>query len=151
MNEGTLLFVNFAVYSWLLLVPIILAKAWELRKTLPVTTGRIAATASLATLASTLVTTIAVLAAGWLVGLDDFDARPHAGEGDLAVLIALVPCFFISVWVDTVAGSAVVPSVPRKEVRAAFFRANQLGYAMIAIVPIVRFAKSAIWNGRLIW
>jgi hypothetical protein len=33
----------------------------------------------------------------------------------------------------------------------AFLRANQLGYAMIAIVPIARFVKSAMLNGRIIW
>lgn len=151
MNEGTLLFVNFAVYSWLLLLPIAAVKAWELKKNLPVTIGRAAAASGGANLFSTLVVTLAVLATGWVAGYFNFIAQPQAGEGDAAVLAALVPCFFISVWVDTRVGSTLLRNIPVADLRRAFFKANQLGYAMIGIVPVARFIKSAIYNGRLIW
>lgn len=151
MNDGTLLFVNFAVYSWLLLVPVIAVEARELHKGLKVPVGRAAAVSGLANLASALLATIAVLAAGWLLGFLDVIAEPQAGEGDLAVLVALVPCYFLSAWSETLVGAPLLKSASREEVRAAFFRANQLGYAMLAIVPVARFIKSAIVNGRVIW
>jgi hypothetical protein len=151
VNSGTLLFVNFAVYSWLLFLPIIGMKAWELKKTLPVSTGRAASVAALANLASTLLATVAVLAIGSVLGYCDVIAQPQAGEGDAAVLVALVPCFFLSAWMDRLAGSTLLRQVPVEQVRSAFFRANQLGYAMIAIVPVARFVKSAVVNGRIIW
>ncbi len=151
MNEGTLLFLNFAVYSWLLLVPIIAIEAWELKKTLHLGTGRAAGVSGLANVVSTLLGTVAVLGAGWGLGHLEVVAEPQAGEGDVAVLIALIPCYFLSVWAETLVGSALLRQFSRDQVHAAFFRANQLGYAMIAIVPVARFVKSAIVNGRIIW
>ena len=151
MNDGTLLFVNFAAYSWMLLIPIIGVEAWELKTSLPVSIGRVAAVSSLANVASALLGTIAVLAIGWLLGFLDVIAQPQAGEGDVAALAALVPCFFLSVWVETRVASPLLKQVPRVEVRGAILRANLLGYAMIAIVPVVRFVKSAIVNQRIIW
>lgn len=151
MNDGTLLFLNFAVYSWLLLVPIVAIEAWELKKTLPLPTGRAAAVSSLANIVSTVLGTFAVLGAGWVLGYLDVIAQPQAGEGDVAVLVALIPCYFLSVWAETLIGSSLLKTFSRDIVHAAFFRANQLGYAMIAIVPVARFVKSAIVNGRIIW
>jgi len=151
VNDGTLLFVNFAAYAWLLLLPAIGIEAWELRKTLPVTPGRALAASGLANLASTLLVTIAVFATGWVLGFLDVIAQPQAGEGDIAVLVALVPCFFLSVWCETLVGGALLKGASPETVRTAFVRANQLGYAMLAIVPVARFAKSALVNGRFIW
>ena len=151
MNDGTLLFVNFAAYSWMLLIPIIGVEAWELKTSLPVSIGRVAAVSSLANVASALLGTIAVLAIGWLLGFLDVIAQPQAGEGDVAALAALGPCFFLSVWVETRVASPLLKKGPRVEVRGAILRANLLGYAMIAIVPVVRFVKSAIVNQRIIW
>lgn len=151
MNDGTLLFVNFAAYAWLLLLPATGIEAWELRRTLPVTPGRMLAVAGLANLASTLLATLAVIATGWVLGFLDVIAEPQAGEGDIAALIPLVPCFFMSVWCETLVAGPLLKDIPRETVRAAFFRANQLSYAMLAIVPVVRFAKSAFINGRIIW
>lgn len=151
MNDGTLLFVNFAAYTWLLLVPVAGIEAWELKRALPVSLGRASAVSALANLVSAIVCTIAVLAAGWLLGFLDVIAAPQAGEGDIAVLIALVPCFFLSVWSETLVARPLLKAVPREAVYAAILRANQLGYAMIAIVPVARFVKSAVVNGRFIW
>jgi hypothetical protein len=151
VNDGTLLFVNFAVYSVLLLVPIIGVEAWELKRGLSLSTGRAAAVSSLANAVSTLVAAAAVLGTGSVLGYLDVIAQPQAGEGDIAALIALVPCFFLSVWTQTLVGSPLLRHLSPAEVRAAFFRANQLGYAMIAIVPVARFVKSALVNGRIIW
>lgn len=151
MNDGTLLFVNFAAYSWLLLVPVIALEARELRQALKIPPGRAAAVSGLANLASALLVTIAVLATGWLLGFLDVIAEPQAGEGDVAALIAIAPCYFLSAWSESVVGALMLRQVPREAVRAAFFRANQLSYAMLAIVPIARFAKSLAVNGRVIW
>lgn len=151
MNDGTLLFVNFAAYAWLLLLPSTGIEAWELRRTLPVTTGRAVGVAALANLGSTLLATVAVIAAGWVLGFLDVIAQPQAGEGDVAALLAVVPCFFLAVWCETLVGRRLLGGVAPAAVRAAFMRANQLAYAMLAIVPVARFAKSALVNGRLIW
>ncbi len=151
MNEGTLLFVNFAVYSWLLLVPVIAVEAREFKGALTLSAGRAAAVSAAANLASAVLVTIAVFGAGWLLGYLDVVAEPQAGEGDLAVLVALVPCFFISVWAETLVGAALLNPVSRDLVHAAFVRANLIAYAMLGIVPVARFAKSLAVNGRIIW
>ena len=151
MNDGTLLFVNFVAYSLLLLVPIVGVETWELKRALPLSAGRAAAISGLANVVSTLVGAGAVLGAGTVLGYLDVIAQPQAGEGDIAVLIALIPCFFLSVWTETLIGSQLLKHLSVAEVRAAFFRANQLSYAMIGIVPVARFAKSAIVNGRIVW
>lgn len=151
MNDGTLLFVNFVAYAWLLLLPIIAIEARELRKALPVSLGRAAAVSSTANIASTLLATAAVLFTGWVLGYLDVIARPQAAEGDIAALLAVVPCFFLAVWAQTLVGAPLLPQIPRERVRSAFVRANLLGYAMLAVVPAVRFVKSAIVNGRIIW
>ena len=151
MNEGTLLFVNFAVYSWLLLVPIVAVEARELKSALALGAGRAASVSGVANLVSTLLGTIAVFGAGWVLGYLDVVAEPQAGEGDLAALIALVPCYFLSVWSETLVGSALLKSISRDVLHVAIARANLIGYAMLAIVPVVRFAKSLVVNGRIIW
>jgi len=151
VNDGTLLFINFAAYSWLLLVPIIALEAREFKSTFPVALGRAVAVSSAANVVSTLLGTVAVLFTGWVLGYLDVIAQPQAGEGDIAALVPLVPCFFLSVWAETLVASPLLKSFSREQVRSALFRANQLSYAMIAIVPVVRFAKSALVNGRIIW
>ncbi len=151
MNDGTLLFVNFAAYTWMVLVPVAAVEARELGRALPATLGRASAVAILANLASATLCSIAVIAAGWLLGFLDVIAEPQAGEGDVAAIIALAPCFFLSVWIETLVALPLLKAVPAGTVRAAVLRANQLGYAMLAIVPVVRFVKSAVVNGRLIW
>jgi len=151
VNEGTLLFVNFAVYSWLLLVPIVAVEARELKGALALPAGRAAAVSGAANLASTLIGTIAVFSAGWVLGYLDVVAEPQAGEGDLAALVALVPCYFLSVWSETLVGSALLKPTARELVHATFARANLITFAMLGIVPVARFAKSLIVNGRIIW
>ncbi len=151
MNEGTLLFVNFAVYSWLLLVPVVAVEARELKGPLALETGRAVAVSGAANFISTLACTLAVFGAGWVLGYLDVVAEPQAGEGDLAVLIALVPCYFLSVWSETTVGVILLKPASRSLVHAAFARANLLGYAMVGIVPVARFAKSLAVNGRIIW
>lgn len=151
MNEGTLLFVNFAVYSGLLLLPVAAVEAWELKRGLALGPARAATVSFLANVVSTLLCSLAVFGAGWVLGHLDVVAEPNAGEGDIAVLVALVPCFFLAARVETLVGGALLKSIPAGLIRTAFFRANLLGYSMLGIVPIVRFAKSAIVNQRLIW
>lgn len=151
MNDGVLLFVNYAVYAWLLLLPLAAIEAWELKRALNLSAGRAAAVSSLAKLASTLLASAAVFAAGWLLGLLDFIATTGTGEGDLAALAALVPCFFVSVWIEALVAAPLLKNVARDALHDALVQANLFCYAMLAIVPLVRFAKSAIVNGHLIW
>ena len=151
MNDGVLLFFNFVAYSWLLLIPIIGIEAWELRRHLTVSAGRAAAVSGLANLVSTLLGTSVVLGIGWLLGLVDVVAIPGAGEGDVSVLIALVPCYFLAVWCETLVAAPLLKGISRTDIRAAFFQVNLLSYAVLGIVPIARFVKSAIVNGRIIW
>ena len=151
MNEGTLLFVNFAVYSWLLLLPVAAVEAWELKRGLALAPARAATVSVLANLASTLLCSLAVFGAGWVLGYLDVVAEPHAGEGDIAVLVALVPCFFLSAWSETLVGAALLKSIPAEKIRTVVFRANLLGYSMLGVVPVARFVKSAIFNQRIIW
>ena len=151
MNDGTLLFVNFAVYSWLLLVPVVAVEAREIRNALSLPTARAAMVSSGANIVSTLLATIAVFGTGWILGYLDVVAEPHAGEGDIAVLVALVPCYFLSVWSETLVGSVLLKPVSRDLVHAMFARVNLLSYAMLAVVPVALFAKSLIVNERIIW
>jgi len=151
VNDGTLLFINFVAYSWLLLVPTIALEARELAKTLTISPGRAAAVSGAANVGSTLLTTGAVLFTGWVLGYLDVIAQPQAAEGDIAALAAVIPCFFLSVWAQTMVGAPLLPKIPRERLRSALLRANQLGYAMLAVVPTVRFVKSALVNGRIIW
>ena len=151
MNEGTLLFVNFAVYSWLLLLPIAAVEAWEIKRGLALSPGRAATISGIANLASTLLCSLAVFGAGWVLGYLDVVAEPQAGEGDIAVLVALVPCFFLSTWAESLVGAALLKSSPAELVRTVIFRANMIGYSMLGVVPVARFIKSAIVNQRIIW
>ena len=151
MNDGTLLFVNFAVYSWLLLLPVAAVEAWELKRGLALAPARAAAVSVLANLASTLLCSLAVFGAGWVLGYLDVVAEPHAGEGDIAALVALVPCFFLSAWSETLVGTALLKSTSAERIRTVVFRANLLGYSMLGVVPVARFVKSAIVNQRIIW
>lgn len=151
MNDGVLLFLNFAVYAWLLLLPVLAIEAWELKRRLNLSNGRATAVSALANLASTLLVSGAVFGAGWLLGLLDFIATPGAGEGDLAALGVLVPCFFLSLWSETLVAAPLVKGVSRDDLRAAFFQANLFSYSILGIVPIARFLKSLIVNGRIVW
>ncbi len=151
MNDGALLFLNFAAYAWLLFVPIVAIKAWELKVRLALPVGRAAAVAALANLASSVLATAAVFAAGWLLGLLDFIATTGTGEGDAAALAAIVPCFFLSVWCESLVAAQLLRRVSLTDLRAAVFQANLFGYSVLAIVPVVRFVKSAIVNGHIIW
>lgn len=151
MNDGVLLFVNFAVYAWLLLIPSAGIEAWELRRALHLPAGRVTAVSVLAKLTSTLLVTAVASGAGWLLGLFDFIATTGAGEADAAAIVALVPCFFVSVWSETLVAARFIRNVTRDRLRAALVQANLLCYAMLAIVPLVRFVKSAVVNGRIVW
>lgn len=151
MNDGVLLFVNFAVYAWLLLIPVAGIEAWELKRRLALSTGRATAVSALANLASTLLTSAAVFGAGWLLGLFDFFATTGTGEGDVMALVALVPCFFLALWIETLVAAPLLKNVARDALRAAIFQANLFSFAMLAIMPLVRFVKSAVVNGHLIW
>lgn len=149
-NVGVPLFTNFALYSWLLLIPIIGIEAYVLRKRLAVTVIRACSVSGLANVASTLLGTVAVLGTGLLLASLDISELPGA-MGDITVLFALIPCFFLSVWIETLVGAPLLRKFSREDIRAVFHLANRFSYAMLAIVPIARLVKSAIVHGRIIW
>lgn len=150
-NVGLPLFLNYIFYSWLLVIPIIGIEAYVLRKRLAVSIGRASGVASLANIASTIIGTGVVLAASLLLALGFAMTELRGAMADITVLIALIPCFFLSVWIEALVGSPLLKQVSRKNVRAVFFLANQFSYAMLAIVPVVRFIKNAIIHGQIIW
>jgi uncharacterized membrane protein len=112
--------------------------------------ARTLAVASIANIGSTIVGTIVVLGTSMLLSVGNIGELPGA-EGDITVLIALVPCFYLSVWCETLIGFHYLQQFSRDQVRAAFFLANEFSYAMLAIVAIGRFAKNVIIQGRIVW
>lgn len=131
----------------MLLIPIIGIEAYVLRKRLAISIDRASGVSSLANIASTLLGTITILGASFVPGTYEM---PGA-EGDITVLIALIPCFFLSVWLEARIAFPLLKPVSREDVRRVFFLANQFSYAMLAIIAITRFAKNAIIQGRIIW
>jgi hypothetical protein len=149
-NVGVPLFVNFVEYSWLLLIPIIGIEAYVLRKRLAVSLGRASAVSSLANITSTILGTVVVLGISLLLGTAGMSELPGA-MGDITVLFALIPCFFLSVWFEALVSSPFLKPASREDVRKVFVLANEFSYAMLAIVPITRFIKNAIVQGQIVW
>jgi hypothetical protein len=145
-NVGVPLFSKYVIYSWLLLVPIIGVEAYVLRKRLGVPLGRATGVSSAANIASAFAGTIAVV----LIALTGASELPGA-EGDITVLFALIPCYFLSVWLETLVAAPMLAGVPRQSVRAVLYTANGFSYAMLAILAVTRFVKNAVQQGAIIW
>ena len=153
-NVAVVLFTNFVVYSWLLLIPIILIEAYVFKKRLGVSIGRALGISGLANVVSTLVGSIIIFAID-LFPVIPYPAvlteKPWGAVGDISILIVLIPCYFVSVWVEFLVGAPFLKSVPREDVRVAFYLANAFSYEMLAILPIARVIKGTIVQGGFIW
>jgi hypothetical protein len=150
-NVGVPLFVKFIEYSWLLLIPIIGIEAFVLRKRLAVSLGRASAVSSLANITSTILGTAVVLGISFLLAITAGVSELSGAQGDITILFALIPCFFLSVWFEALVSSPFLKPVSREDVRKVFFLANIFSYAMLAIIPIARFIKNAIVQGQIVW
>lgn len=150
-NVGLPLFSNYIGYSWLLLIPVIGGEAYVFWKRLAISIGRASAVSCIANIASTILGTVVVVGTGLFLNFV-FDASelPNA-EGEIAALIALIPCFYLSVGIEARVGSPLLKQLSREDIRAAFVLANRFSYTMLAIVPIGRFIKNMIVYGRIIW
>ena len=149
-NMGVPVFANVAAYSWLLLVPIIAIEAYLLRRQARVTIGRAAAVAAWANLVSTLLGSFVVLAVGLAFGIAGILVLPGA-QSDVAVLIALVPCFYLSVWIETAVATQYLEGRRRAEVWNLFFLANTFSYGLLGTVAVANFAKNWILHGYIVW
>jgi len=148
-NVGVPLFVNLALYWWLLLVPIIGIEAYLVKSRFGVSLKRAAGIAGLANVASTILGTALVLAAGLLFAVAGLSVLQGA-QSDVTVLIALVPCFYLSVWFESLVASPFLKNFSRKAIWDVFFLANQVTYAMLGIVVLTRFIKSWVVNGYVV-
>lgn len=87
---------------------------------------------------------------GFLAAAAGISELPGA-QGDITILFALIPCFFLSVWFEALVGSPFLKPASREGVRKVFFLANKFSYAMLAIISITRFIENAIVQGQIVW
>ena len=152
-NVGVPLFTSFMLYSWLLLIPIIGIEAYVLKKQLAVSIGRASIAAGVANFLSTIVGTVVVLGTEALLlplvvpGMGLF----MGAQLDVAVLFALIPCFFLSVWIESRLASSFLEGFSRKQIWEVFFLANKFSYAMLGIVAITSLIKNTIIQGQIPW
>lgn len=149
-NVGVPLFSKYLLYAWLLLLPIVAFETYVVWKLLRVTAGRAFRAAGVANVASAFAGSLAVLGVGLLAANLGISEMPGAA-GDLTVLIALVPSFFLSVWIETRVAAPLLKGCTREAVRHAILQANLLSYIMLAALPIARFVKNAIVEGHIVW
>ncbi len=149
-NTGVPLFAAFITYSWLLLIPIIGIEAYVLRYRLEISVGRASAVAGLANIVSTILGTVALVVIEFPLGFVNKDFLP-ASQLDIAVLVALIPCFYLSVWIESLIGAPYLERCSREQVWDVFFLANKFTYAMLAIVAIVHFIKIMIFQAGVPW
>jgi len=152
-NVGVPLFTYYMIYSWLLLIPIIGIEAYVLRKRLIVSVGRASAVAGLANFLSTILGTVVVLVIDTLVlplAFPDFGLFMGA-QLDVAVLFALIPCFYLSVWFESRLAPSFLEGFSREQIWDVFFLANQFSYALLGIVAISSLIKNTIIQGQIPW
>jgi len=149
-NVGVPVFANFAAYSWLLLLPIIGIETYLLRTGLNLPLGRAIGVAAYANLMSTILGSLVVFIVGVSLAVPGFMVLPGA-TSDLAVLVVLVPCFYLSVWCETRVAGPFLKASERKRIWEVFFLANKFSYAMLGIVAIANFFKNWILQGYIVW
>ena len=149
-NVGVPLFTTFILYTFLLLIPIIVIEAYVIKLRLEVSDGRALQAAALVNIASTILGTVAVLVLEFLLVFANIELYTGAML-DIAVLIALVPSFYLSVWLESLFGSFIVEGFSRKQIWDVFFLANLFSYAMLGILAIASLIKNAIIQGQFPW
>lgn len=149
-NVGVPVFLNYVFYAWILLIPIMGIEAYVIGKRLNISAGRAIGVSVAANFASTILGSVVVVIVSFLLalqGLQDYSVA----MSDVSILVALIPCFFLSVWFETIVGFPFLKRFSREQVRGVFFLANQFSYALLAIVPIARLIKNAIVSGTSMW
>ncbi len=63
----------------------------------------------------------------------------------------MIPCFYLSVWIESLIGAPYLERCSREQVWDVFFLANKFTYAMLAIVAIVHFIKMMIFQAGVPW
>jgi hypothetical protein len=158
-NVGVPVVMNTAFGMLLALIPVCVIEALVLQK---VTGCSLKATAF-----SSLLANLASTAAGLLVALVDIGADealggalgfvsmgvipPRATTGtmtDLAHLILLVPCLFLSVIIETPVHRVRLGKIDPVTLRRAVWSANLASYLMLAMFLLARMAKSAYVHGH---
>jgi len=149
-NVGVPLFTTFILYTFLLLIPIIVIEAYIIKLRLEVSIGRASEVAVLVNIASTILGTVAVLLVEFLLFFASIELYT-GGMLDIAVLIALIPSFYLSVWIESLLGSFRLEGFSRKQIWDVFFLANLFSYAMLGILAIASLIKNAIIQGQFPW
>ena len=149
-NVGVGVFLNYVVYAWFLLIPIMGIEAYVLGKRLDISAGRAVGVAVVANIASTLVGSVFVIVVSLILSLTEVNVRPGAWE-DVSMLFILAPCFFLTVWFETTIGYPFLKHYSREQVLEVFFLANGFTYALLTIVPIANLIKNAMISGRAMW
>ncbi len=146
-NVGVPLFTTFILYTFLLLIPIIVIEAYVIKLRLEVSNGRALQTAALVNIASTILGTVAAVLVEFLLVFASIGLYT-GGILDIAVLIALIPSFYLSVWLESLLSSYVLKGFSRKQIWDVFFLANLFSYAMLGILAIASLIKNTIIQGH---
>jgi len=149
-NVGVGVFVNYVVYAWFLLIPIMGIEAYVLGKRLDISAGRAVCIAIGANIASTFLGSVFVLIFSLILSLSGLNVRPGAWA-DVSMLFILVPCFLSTVWIETVMAHPYLKQYSREQVWDVFYLANGFTYALLTIVPIANLIKNAMISGRHMW
>lgn len=112
--------------------------------------GHASEVAVLVNIASTILGTVAVLLVGFLLFSVSIGLYT-GGMLDIAVLSALIPSFYLSVWIESLLGSFRLKGFSRKQIWDVFFLANLFSYAMLGILAIASLVKNAIIQGQFPW
>jgi len=149
-NVGVGVFLNYVIYAWLLLIPIMGIEAYVLGKRLDISAGRAVGVAVLVNIASTFLGSVIVIVVSHTLYLTGLKVLRGAWE-DVSMLFILVPCFFLTVWFETMIGYRFLKQVSREQVWDVFYLANGFTYALLTIVPIANLIKNAMISGRHMW
>lgn len=149
-NVGVGVFLNYVVYAWFLLIPIIGIEAYVLGKRLDISAGRAVGVAVMANIASTLLGSVIVFIVSFIVSLRGLEVRPGAWE-DVSMLFILVPCFFLTAWSEAILSYPHLKPHSRQQVMEVFYLANGFTYALLTIVPVANLIKNAMISGRAMW
>ena len=147
---GVGVFLNYVVYAWFLLIPIMGIEAYVLGKRFDISVCRAVGIAIGVNIASTLLGSVFVIIVSLILSLTGLNVRPGAWE-DVSMLFILVPCFLSTVWIETVIAHPYLKQHSIEQVWDVFFLANGFTYALLTIVPIANLIKNAMISGRAMW
>ncbi len=148
-HTGIPLLSYYAIYSILLVIPIIAAESFVLMSRVSVSVLGAIGTMTIANIASTaagILIVIGTILDPIALYLIDFDF-PEGTIADLATLALLIPFYFLSVWIETRVVGWRIPSADQVVLKNTIQLANKASYFMFAIFLISRIVKGRIVNG----